>query len=95
MNGAALTFTRTELALLQLVLRHVANRNITDLSSALEKLSHIRADEESDFAASEIAAIDAAFTVISEVGEMPGSLQPDMQAHFHHLKGMFAAAAVD
>jgi hypothetical protein len=61
----------------------------------LEKLSHIRADEESDFTASEIAAIDAAFTVISEVGEMPGSLQPVMQAHFHYLKGMFAAATVD
>jgi hypothetical protein len=95
MNGAKLTFTGTELALLQLVLRHVANRNITDLSGALEKLSRIRAGEESDYSASDIAAIDAAFTMISEAGEMPGSLQPDMQAMFHHLKGMFAAAAVD
>ena len=95
MNGARLTLTRDELALLRLVLRHVANRNIGNLSEALRTVSLIRDDEESDFSPEDIAAIDAAFTVVSEVGEIPGGLSQDLQRTFHHLKGIFAAAAVD
>lgn len=95
MNGASLTFSQDELALLQQVVRHGVDRPIRGIHRLETALKSAKPGSPYHFAAAEIAAADAAFAYVIQRGVLPKGLESHMQEVFSSVTATIAAAAVD